>query len=80
MTQHAIPVALLFFNVGVELGQLVFVAAVLSLIWSLRYAAAKFLEASLIPRMFDRLDIAAAYGIGSIAAFWAIERTAAFFS
>jgi HupE / UreJ protein len=26
--QHAIPVVLLFFNVGVEIGQLVFVAAI----------------------------------------------------
>ena len=30
LPQHAIPVALLFFNVGVEIGQLIFVAAVLS--------------------------------------------------
>ena len=37
LPQHAIPVALLFFNVGVEIGQLVFVAAVLSVIWLLRY-------------------------------------------
>lgn len=80
LPQHAIPVALLFFNVGVELGQLVFVAAVLSLIWSLRQLASKLLQPDLIPRAFDRLDIAVAYGIGTIAAYWTIDRTAAFFT
>jgi HupE / UreJ protein len=39
LPQHAIPVALLFFNVGVEIGQLVFVAAVLSSLWLLGHAA-----------------------------------------
>ena len=44
LPQHAIPVALLFFNVGVEIGQLVFVAAVLSSIWLLRHVASKLWE------------------------------------
>jgi hypothetical protein len=39
LPQHSIAVALLFFNVGVEFGQLIFVAAVLSLISLLRYVA-----------------------------------------
>jgi hypothetical protein len=39
LPQHAIAVALLFFNVGVEIGQLIFVAAVLSLISLLRQVA-----------------------------------------
>jgi hypothetical protein len=36
--------ALLFFNVGVEIGQLIFVGAVLSAISLLRYAASRLLE------------------------------------
>ena len=80
LPQHAIPVALLFFNVGVEIGQLVFVAAVLSLIWSLRHAASQLCEAALVKRSFDRLDVAIAYGIGVVAAYWLIERTTAFFA
>jgi hydrogenase/urease accessory protein HupE len=80
LPQHAIPVALLFFNVGVEIGQLVFVAAVLSLIWLLRQAASRLLEAALVKRTFDRLDVALAYGIGVVAAYWLIERTTAFFA
>jgi HupE / UreJ protein len=50
LPQHAIPVALLFFNVGVEIGQLIFVAGVLSLIWLLRYAATQLLEPTFIQR------------------------------
>ena len=79
LPQHAIPVALLFFNVGVEIGQLVFVAAVLSSIWLLRHVASKLWETSFVTRAFDRLDTTIAYGIGVIAAYWLIERTTAFF-
>jgi hydrogenase/urease accessory protein HupE len=80
LPQHAIPVALLFFNVGVEIGQLVFVAAVLSLIWVLRHVASRLWEATRVGRAFDRLDVTVAYGIGVIAAYWLIERTANFFA
>jgi hydrogenase/urease accessory protein HupE len=80
LPQHAIPVALLFFNVGVEIGQLIFVAAVLSLIWLLRHAASRLWEAALVKRTFDRLDVTVAYGIGVVAAYWLIERTTAFFA
>src|ERR1700734_1863333 len=80
LPQHAIPVALLVFNVGVEIGQLVFVAAVLSLIWSLRHVASQLWEAAFVKRCFDRLDVATAYGVGIVAAYWLIERTTAFFA
>src|SRR6202042_1485048 len=62
LPQHAIPVALLFFNIGVEIGQLVFVAAVLALIWSLRHVASQLWEVRQIKYAFDRLDVAIAYG------------------
>jgi hydrogenase/urease accessory protein HupE len=67
--QHAIPVALLFFNVGVEIGQLLFVgavAAVVLLLQSVRIGWPRWVE--FIP----------AYGIGAVAMFWAIERIAGF--
>jgi hydrogenase/urease accessory protein HupE len=78
LPQHAIPVALLFFNVGVEIGQLVFVAAVFSLVWLARYAASQLLEVACVERAFDRLDVAMAYGTGVVAAYSLIERTTAF--
>jgi hydrogenase/urease accessory protein HupE len=79
LPQHAIPVALLFFNIGVEIGQLLFVATVLSLIALSRYVASQVLEPALILRTFDRLDVTAAYAIGIAAAYWLVERTTALF-
>lgn len=64
--QQAVPLALLFFNVGVELGQLLFIAAVFGLIWLVRLTAVR------VPALWPR---AVAYGIGSVAAFWVVERT-----
>jgi hydrogenase/urease accessory protein HupE len=80
LPQHAIPVALLFFNIGVEIGQLLFVITVLSLVSLSGYVASQVLEPALIHRTFDRLDVTAAYAIGIAAAYWLVERTTAFFS
>jgi hydrogenase/urease accessory protein HupE len=67
---QAVPLALLFFNVGVELGQLLFIAAVFGLGWLVRSSAMR------VPQGWQR---AAAYGIGSVAAFWVVQRTVAIF-
>jgi hydrogenase/urease accessory protein HupE len=80
LPQHAIPVALLFFNIGVEVGQLVFVAAVLSTISLLRYAASRLWEPAPLERSLDRLDVTVGYAIGVVAAYWLVERTTAFFA
>lgn len=66
---QAIPLALLFFNLGVELGQLTFIAAVLALIAAFRRLPIP------APRWSWRIP---PYAIGALAAFWLIERTAAF--
>ena len=68
--QQAVPLALLFFNVGVELGQLLFIAAVFGFAWLVRLSAVR------LPAVWPR---AVAYGVGSVAAFWVVERTAAVF-
>src|SRR5215207_7526393 len=80
LPQHAIPVALLFFNLGVEIGQLAFVAGVLSVISLLRYAASRLLEPAPLQRALDRLDVTVGYAIGVVAAYWLVERTSAFFA
>jgi len=67
--QHEVPLALFMFNVGVETGQLLFIAVVLSL-----FAALKKLPFT-VPQGAWRL---LPYGIGSVAAFWTIERVASF--
>ena len=64
-----VPLALLFFNLGVEAGQLLFVAAVLALIAICRRIRLNLPHwAPLVPP----------YAIGSVAMFWAIQRVAAF--
>jgi len=80
LPQHAIPIALLFFNLGVEAGQLAFVAAILVMGELVRRAMALRFEPAPIRRMSDGLDVTAAYAIGALAAYWLIERTAAFFA
>jgi|HubBroStandDraft_6_1064221.scaffolds.fasta_scaffold4633030_1 hypothetical protein len=67
LPHHAIPIALLFFNQGVEIGQLVFVAAVFTAGGLLRHAIALCLEPPLVQRTADRLDVTAAYAIGIVA-------------
>ena len=69
LPQDAIPVALLMFNVGVELGQLVFVAVALA-------AGAALARLPLSRRRW--MPYAASYAIGAIAMFWVIERISAF--
>ncbi len=67
LPEHAIPLALLFFNLGVETGQLLFIGAV-SLAWAL-------LRRVPWPRWAWRIPV---YGIGAMAGFWTIERIAGF--
>ena len=78
LPQNAIPLALLFFNLGVEIGQLLFVVTVVIL-------------AKLISGYLNRMEVsriyytawgqrAVAYVIGPVAFYWVIERTAAFIS
>ena len=69
LPQSDIPLALLFFNVGVEAGQLIFVAGVLVVIWMINKI--KF-------RWPVWAEQAPAYAIGSLAAFWFIQRTVSF--
>jgi hypothetical protein len=64
-----IPVALLFFNIGVEIGQLLFIATMLGIFALVRQVRVAW------PRW---AGLAAPYAIGSIAMFWVMERVAAF--
>jgi len=69
----SIPMALLFFNVGVEIGQLVFIAVVLAAVAVGRRIARRLkIDA---PSWWWRLP---PYAIGGIASFWVVQRVAAF--
>ena len=66
-----LPLALFGFNIGVELGQLAFIAAVLALVALARKVRVLDAVTELSARW-------APYAIGSLAAFWFVERVAAF--
>jgi hydrogenase/urease accessory protein HupE len=66
LPQGDIPLALLAFNLGVEAGQLAFVGVVLSVM-----ALGKRLYASTLPVWAGHIP---AYVIGTVAAFWTLER------
>ena len=69
LPQNEVALALLMFNVGVELGQLIFIAVALVFILLLRKLGIQWAHwAQQLP----------AYGIGTIASFWFIERITGF--
>lgn len=71
LPQRSIPVALLFFNVGVEIGQLLFIAFVFATV----VVAHQITRRISVPRPAWAVP---PYVIGSLAAFWVIQRTAGF--
>jgi hydrogenase/urease accessory protein HupE len=69
LPQGHIPLALLFFSVGVEIGQLIFIAAVVSLVAVIRRVRIP------VPRWGEFVP---PYAIGTVAMFWIIQRVALF--
>jgi hydrogenase/urease accessory protein HupE len=67
MPKSEIPLSLLFFNAGVEAGQLVFVFTALALVRSFKILEVQW------PRWAEALP---GYAVGSLGAYWTIQRTA----
>ena len=65
LPQDNVPLALLFFNVGIEVGQIAFILAILALWFVLRKP--------LIPWQ-ERLRWVPIYVLGALSALWCIER------
>ena len=70
LPESDVPLALFTFNVGVEVGQLLFIGIVLLVLAGLRRVRVR------IPAW---VNAAPAYGIGTMAAFWTLQRMALFF-
>ena len=70
LPENSVVIALLFFNVGVEIGQLTFIAAVLACGLLVRQVATQ--------HVFAKQAFVLAYCIGGTASYWVIERIAAF--
>ena len=71
LPQHDIPLALLFFNVGVEVGQLLFIASVFAVV----AVARQITRRVALPQPVWAWRVAP-YAIGSVSAFWLIQRVA----
>ena len=79
LPQHAIPVALLLFNVGVEIGQILFIVSVMGVLRMATIAWQRVRARAAAPISgLPAWDVVAAYAIGTVAAFWLIERALAF--
>ena len=70
LPRNNVPLALLFFNIGVELGQVAFVASLL--------AVAKVAKRLAKPVQRSMARFACCYGIGGLASYWLIDRVASF--
>ena len=70
LPRHELPLALVSFNVGVELGQLGFIALILGLERSFRILEVRW------PRWAQALP---GYTVGSLGAFWTVQRLALLF-
>lgn len=66
-----IPSALLFFNLGIEIGQILFILPCVAFFWIL---------AKVSNKSVSNARTAVAYGLGSVAMFWVFERIPAIFS
>lgn len=71
LPENAIPLALLFFNIGVEIGQLIFIVGVLAAYHLLRRLVAGRFELA-------RLAPIPVYFIGGLASYWVFERVSGF--
>ncbi len=69
----SIPIALFFFNVGVEIGQLLFIAAIFAVTTCVRWAARRL--AVRAPSWVWRIP---PYAIGGVASYWVLERISRF--
>jgi hypothetical protein len=70
LPHNNVPLALLFFNVGVEIGQIAFVAVLL--------AVAHVAQRVTQPAQIAGARLAACYGIGGLASYWLIDRVMSF--
>lgn len=76
LPEDEVPISLLFFNVGVELGQLLFIFALMVIAW-LPSKCFYWIRGRDIPRAI--WQPVTAYGVGIVATYWTIERVAGFY-
>ncbi len=79
LPQTELPTALLFFNVGVEIGQVLFVLALVTAFLVLRPVFVRLLRSAKDNEVhWTSLTTPASYLIGTVASLWMIERVSGF--
>ena len=73
LPQTELVTALLAFNVGIEVGQIIFVLVIITLARLVARLAGRSTETA-----FNRSALPAAYGVGIIASYWLVDRVAGF--
>jgi hypothetical protein len=74
LPQGDVPLALLLFNLGVEAGQLLFVACVLPLLWTARRIFSALRHARVGAHALAWLHAAPVYAVGAVSGFWWLQR------
>ncbi len=77
LPQTEVPAALLFFNIGVEIGQILFVLGAMVLFFAGRQVFGIF-QTLTFNDALTRVHRPAAYLVGTLAMFWTIERVSSF--
>ncbi|MEM7436936.1 MAG: HupE/UreJ family protein [Myxococcota bacterium] len=77
LPQTEVPAALLFFNLGVEVGQIAFVLLIVVGYQLIRAFASLGKRSDLVEKLRP-FETTAAYAVGIVASFWMVERIAAF--
>ena len=77
LVQNEILVSLLFFNVGVEVGQIAFIVVVSTVLW-VAYRYVQRHQVWLQRLSLRRLELAASYLIGVPASYWLVDRVMQF--
>jgi hydrogenase/urease accessory protein HupE len=81
LPQTELPTALLFFNVGVEIGQILFIGVLLAGFFALRPVFVRMLRSAQDNSVHWRsLTMPANYVIGSIGSYWMIDRISGFWA
>ncbi len=77
LPQTEIPTALLFFNIGVEIGQIMFVVAAISLFFAGKVLL-KRLRIMTFNDVLHKVQQPAGYAVGILAMFWTMDRISIF--
>jgi len=69
LPQHDVPTALLAFNIGIELGQILFITTIFLIAWILKIIFGKFFI-----KYVNNIKYLLAYIFGTLSSLWLIER------